>query len=86
MAVSDLKLWKVTVWCEDIAPYEEETILDILVIAKDFEEAKKLAFQYFEKHFDEVDVDNIAPVSLEEPRVLGVISPFAIEDEEGWII
>ncbi|MCD6524750.1 MAG: hypothetical protein J7K48_07160 [Thermococcus sp.] len=84
MAVSDLKLWKVTVYCEDIAPYEEATIMDILVIAKDFEEAEKLAYQYFERHFDEVNVDNISPVSLKEPRVLGVVSHFAIDDEEDW--
>ncbi|NJE75951.1 hypothetical protein [Thermococcus sp. ES12] len=83
--MSDVKLWKVTVWCEDIAPYEEESIFDILVIAKDIDEAKKLAFQYFEEHFDEVDVDNITRVSLEESRVLGIISPSAIDDEEDWI-
>ena len=74
MGVVELKLYRVTVWTKDLDPFEEEAVWEVLVTAWDRKGAEKLALEYFEQHFDEVMVDDVALEPLSGPAVIGVVS------------
>ncbi|BAD84766.1 hypothetical protein TK0577 [Thermococcus kodakarensis KOD1] len=72
--MSELKLYKATVWTRDLDPFAEEAVWEVLVIAWDYKGAERLALEYFEQCFDEVMVDEVNIEPFSGPKVIGVVS------------